>query len=102
MLLERPLVVAYRMPRATWFVLSRLVKTPYIGLPNILAGRQLAPELLQDNAQPEALAKALALTLEHGEESQLPGFAEQAARIGGGFARRSVDALIDLVDGKRA
>ena len=59
-LLRRPMVVAYRMHGASWFVLSRLVRTPWVALPNLLAGRELVSEFLQDAATPEALAGSLA------------------------------------------
>ena len=61
MLCGCPLVVAYRFAPLTAFVLRafRLVKTPWVALPNILAGRALAPELLQNRARGELLGEAL-------------------------------------------
>lgn len=60
MLLHRPMVVSYRLGEMSYRLLRRLVKTPYVALPNILAGRALVPELLQHAATPEALADGLA------------------------------------------
>ncbi|MCW5605817.1 MAG: lipid-A-disaccharide synthase, partial [Burkholderiales bacterium] len=57
-LLRRPMVIAYRMPRASWWIMSRLSYQPYVGLPNILAGEFIVPEFLQDEATPENLAQA--------------------------------------------
>jgi lipid-A-disaccharide synthase len=59
MLYKKPMVVAYKVHWLTHFITFRLglVKTPYIALPNILAGRELVPELFQEKCQPEALAK---------------------------------------------
>ncbi|HDZ08505.1 lipid-A-disaccharide synthase [Pseudohongiella sp.] len=48
LLLKRPMVVCYRLSSVTWALAKRLVKIPYISLPNLLAGRELVPELLQD------------------------------------------------------
>ncbi len=48
LLLKRPMVVCYRLSSLTWALAKRLVKIPYISLPNLLAGRELVPELLQD------------------------------------------------------
>lgn len=59
MLLRRPMVVSYRLGGFSYQVAKRLVKTPYIALPNILANKLLVPELIQDTATPSALAEAL-------------------------------------------
>ena len=59
MLLGRPMVVSYKLGTLSYAIASRLVSTPYIALPNILAGTELVPELIQDAATPEALAQAL-------------------------------------------
>ena len=57
-LLKRPMVITYRMPRLSWMILKRMNYLPYVGLPNILAGRFIVPELLQHDATPEKLAEA--------------------------------------------
>ena len=59
MLLRRPMAVAYRLGPMTHRALKRIVHAPYFALPNILAGRALVPELIQDAATPTALAEAL-------------------------------------------
>lgn len=59
MLFKRPMVVAYRMAGLTFKILSKLVKVDYVALPNLLAGREVAPEFLQDAATPEAMGAAL-------------------------------------------
>ena len=53
------MVVAYRLGALTAWLVRHLQKSEYVALPNILAGRQLVPELLQQDADPERLAKAL-------------------------------------------
>ena len=58
-LFKRPMVIAYKMMRASWHVLRHMAYQPWIGLPNILAQEFLVPELLQDAATPQALADAL-------------------------------------------
>ena len=96
MLLRKPMVIAYRMHWLSWQILSRLAITRFVGLPNVLAGRALVPELLQDAATPDALAAAVENALERGDLEQVPYFDELAAMIGGGFPQRSVDALEGL------
>lgn len=58
-LLKRPMVVTYRMAQSTWKVMQRKRYQPWVGLPNIIAGEFLVPEILQDEATPETLAQAL-------------------------------------------
>lgn len=59
MLCKSPMVVAYRMKPLTYWLAKRLVKTPYISLPNLLANEALVPELIQDECHPQQLAEAL-------------------------------------------
>lgn len=54
-----PLVVAYRTSALTYALARRLVKVPHVALANLVAGARVAPELLQDEATPRALAEAL-------------------------------------------
>lgn len=64
MLLRRPMVVTYRLGYWTFFIAKFLVKTPHIAIPNILAGRRLIPEVVQQAATPEAMYLALLGELE--------------------------------------
>lgn len=97
MLLRRPMVIAYRIAWLSWQILSRMATTRFVGLPNILAGREVVPELLQDAATPEALADALIEAMTRGEDIQVPAFDSIAASIGSGFAGRCADALEHLI-----
>jgi lipid-A-disaccharide synthase len=73
LLYKRPMVVAYRLAPLTYRILRRLVKSPYVSLPNLLAQRLLVPELLQDAATPAALAATLLPLLDDGA-TQTAGF----------------------------
>ena len=64
-LLRCPHVVAYRMSPTTDRLMKRKAYLPYVGLPNILAGEWLVPEILQEDATPENLARALGNWLHH-------------------------------------
>lgn len=72
LLYKRPMVVAYKVAPMTYRILKRLVKSPYISLPNLLAGRLLVPELIQDAATPEALAVTLTPLLDDGSVQTEP------------------------------
>ncbi|MDP2107832.1 MAG: lipid-A-disaccharide synthase, partial [Rhodocyclaceae bacterium] len=58
-LLKTPMVITYRMSPWSWWLMKRMHYQPWVGLPNILAGRFVVPEFLQDDATPENLAQAL-------------------------------------------
>jgi lipid-A-disaccharide synthase len=58
-LLKRPMVITYKMPQLSWQLMHRRGYLPYVGLPNVLAGRFVVPELLQHDATPQNLAQAL-------------------------------------------
>ena len=58
-LVGRPMVIAYKMSPWSWRLMRRMRYLPWVGLPNILAGRYVVPEFLQDDATPENLAQAL-------------------------------------------
>jgi lipid-A-disaccharide synthase len=96
MLLRKPMVIAYRMAWLSWQILSRVVTTEFVGLPNILAGRSVVPELLQDAATPAALADAVDALFAGGDNQQVATFDELAAQIGSGFAERCADAIDGL------
>ncbi len=100
MLLRKPMIISYRMASLSWAILSRLVKTPYVGLPNVLAGDEVVPELLQHHATASQLADAVSGLLEGDGDRQVHRFDELAGLIGGNFAERSIDALLPLVEGR--
>ncbi|MEO8411008.1 MAG: lipid-A-disaccharide synthase, partial [Propionivibrio sp.] len=58
-LLKRPMAIVYKMAGFTYRLMRRMGYLPYVGLPNILAGKFIVPEFIQDDATPENLAQAL-------------------------------------------
>jgi lipid-A-disaccharide synthase len=56
---KKPMVISYKVPWLTAQIMKRQGYLPYVGLPNILAGEFVVPELLQDDATPENLAQAV-------------------------------------------
>ena len=91
-----PQVIAYRVNALTWTLARRLVKVPFVGLVNLVAGRQVAPELLQHDATPERLADVLMPLFDPASPeraAQLEGIAEVRRRLGGPGAADRLAAI---------
>jgi len=58
-LIKRPMVITYKIAKFSYWLMKRMAYLPYVGLPNVLAGRFVVPEILQDEATPERLAEEL-------------------------------------------
>ncbi|MCQ4301887.1 lipid-A-disaccharide synthase [Pseudomonas songnenensis] len=99
LLFKRPMVVAYSVAPMTYRILRRLVKSPYVALPNLLAQRLLVPELLQDAATPEALAQALSPLLDDGDV-QTEGFDSIHRTLRCDASSQAADAVLRLVGGR--
>lgn len=63
MLLHRPMVVFYKLHWLTYFIVKQMIKIPYYSLPNIIAGQQYVPELIQHNATAEQISQHIALLM---------------------------------------
>ena len=89
------MVVSYKLGEFSYQVLRHLVRTPYIALPNILAGRELVPELIQHEAQPEKLAKNICQLLDKGQDNPeyLTTFATLHDRLRQGANQRAAQAV---------
>jgi lipid-A-disaccharide synthase len=98
--LGTPLVIVYRTGRLNYEIARRIVRVPRIGLPNLVLGRSVAPELIQDRATGHEIARALAplLTESDARESQRRAFAGLPDLLGGpGSGERAADALLTFV-----
>lgn len=100
LLLKKPMVVAYKMAPLTFRILSWLVKTPWISLPNLLAQEMLVPELLQDKATPEALSEAVLNYFENPEQAQQlrDRFAQMHIELKRDASARAADAVVRLIN----
>ncbi|GAB7562919.1 lipid-A-disaccharide synthase [Methylobacillus methanolivorans] len=78
-LIKRPMIITYRMPNLSWQILKRMKYLPYVGLPNVLAGRFIVPELLQHDAVPEKLAATLLQMLK--DKSQIADIQSEFRRM---------------------
>jgi len=99
-LLKRPMVISYKMPRVSAWIMRRKAHLPYAGLPNILAGEFVVPELLQEDATAENLAQALCNQLQDKEVRQRleSRFLEMHLSLRQDTARVAVEAILPLLN----
>jgi lipid-A-disaccharide synthase len=98
-LIKRPMVVAYRLaPLTAWVMRSmRLMKADYFAQPNLLAGRQVVPEYLQEDVRPEVLGPALLAQLERPDRAELIAtFTAIHATLRRDASARAAEAILEL------
>ncbi|UPY94203.1 lipid-A-disaccharide synthase [Pectobacterium sp. 21LCBS03] len=99
MLAKCPMVVGYRMKPFTFWLAQRLVKTPWVSLPNLLAGRELVAEQLQTDCTPDKLAAALLPLFADTEKmAELRAtFVDLHQQIGCNADEQAAQAVLELV-----
>ncbi|MEX3557429.1 MAG: lipid-A-disaccharide synthase [Burkholderia sp.] len=102
-LLKKPMVISYKVPWLTGQVMRRQGYLPYVGLPNILAGRFVVPELLQHFATPEALADATLTQLrdEANRRTLTEIFTEMHLSLRQNTAARAAEAIERVVASRK-
>jgi lipid-A-disaccharide synthase len=105
LLFKRPMVVGYRLSPVTYHLVKalRLIKVPYVAMANLLAGRELAPELLQARCRPELLGPALLAFLDNPKrvreiQTEYERIHRELRRNAG---REAAAAVLDLIAGKQ-
>ena len=68
--LGTPMIVVYKMSRLSWHILRKLVKLELSGLPNVIAGREIVPELLQDHVTADRIAPIALELLQNSENRE--------------------------------
>ena len=104
LLVKRPMVVAYRLDGLTTslFKLLKLFKAPFFAQPNLLAGRQVVPEFLNDDVRAEVLGPAVLEQLERADRDELMHtFASIHESLRRDASARAADAILELVNGGR-
>ncbi|MGH8721038.1 MAG: lipid-A-disaccharide synthase, partial [Burkholderiales bacterium] len=103
-LFKTPMVITYRQSTLSWALQRPMLYLPYIGMPNILAGEPLVPELIQAKAAPAALSAALIdLLRDTGlQKRQVQRFHEMHALLRQNNAQKAADAVLDVLDAGRA
>jgi lipid-A-disaccharide synthase len=97
---ERPMVVVYRVSPITWLVGKFLVNVPFYSMVNILAKKEIVPELMQHDFSAANVAARVEYLLEHPEacEAMIQGFRALRPRLGpGGAIERAADAVVRLL-----
>jgi lipid-A-disaccharide synthase len=99
-LFKTPMVITYRQSPITWALMRRMFYLPYVGLPNVLAGEKLVPELLQDEANPAALAGALLKLLRDtdAQRRQIDRFHEFHHLLRQKAAEKAADAILEVLE----
>ncbi|HTM05218.1 MAG TPA: lipid-A-disaccharide synthase [Vicinamibacterales bacterium] len=94
---ERPMVVVYRLSTFTYQLAKRLVRVPHIAMPNLVAGRRIVPELVQEDFTPERVAREVValLTDRASYERTCRQLRDVRERLGGsGASGRAADAVL--------
>ena len=99
-LIKRPMVITYRLAKLSWWIMKRMAYLPYVGLPNVLAGRFVVPELLQNDATPDKLAEALVKLYEDKENAAAVAetFTEIHHRLRQNNAEKAARAVIECLN----
>jgi lipid-A-disaccharide synthase len=99
-LMQRPMVVVYRVSLITYLVGRLMLKVAHVALVNLLVNRRVVPELLQGDMTPERIAGEIRRLWVPGtpREELLQGLAEVRARLGeAGAARRAAESVMELL-----
>ena len=99
-LLGTPMVVVYRVNRVTAAIVRRMIRTPFIGMVNLIAGKRVVPELIQDAFTPEAVEAEVRKLLESesARAEAKAGVAEVRAKLGsGGAIERAADVFAAML-----
>ncbi|OCG35767.1 lipid-A-disaccharide synthase [Gilliamella sp. Fer1-1] len=99
MLAKCPMVVGYKMKPFTFWLAKKLIKTPYVSLPNILAGKAIVPELLQQDCTPENITNHIISFLESDNSILKETFLSLHNQIRCNADEQAAQAVIDVIRG---
>jgi lipid-A-disaccharide synthase len=99
-LIKRPMVITYKIAKFSYWLMKRMAYLPYVGLPNVLAGRFVVPEILQDEATPENLAEALVKLYEDKENAAAveDAFTDIHLQLRQNTAEKAANAVIECLN----
>jgi len=99
-LLGTPMVVVYKVARLTELILRTFIVTRFVAMPNLILGRQVVPELLQQDCTPPRIAAEVLKLLDSpaARDEMLAGLAEVRGKLGtGGAISRAADVIVDML-----
>jgi lipid-A-disaccharide synthase len=102
-LLERPMVIVYRLAPLTYALARLIVRVPFIGMPNLIAERRVVPELIQQEVTPARIAAEARQLLDNPQAYRVvqEGLREVRRRLGpGGAAERTAALIVQMLTGK--
>jgi len=101
-ILRKPMVVAYKMASLTYAIYSRMVTSRFISLPNLLADKELVPEILQDQVKPDVLGPAVLKAIEDEEYKAMLAkeFSDIHASLHQDADEKAADAVVELLRDK--
>jgi lipid-A-disaccharide synthase len=99
-LIKRPMVITYKIAKLSYWIMKRMAYQAFVGLPNVLAGRAIVPEILQDQATPENLAEALVGLYEDKENAAAiaEAFTEIHLQLRQNTAEKAANAVIECLN----
>ena len=100
MLLKKPMVVGYRMNSLSFKLMSELIKTPYVSLPNLLANQPLVAELIQDKATVENLSEEVVKLFQQNSSGLVEKFDEIHQQLSLDSASLATAAISQLIAGE--
>ena len=99
-LIKRPMVITYKIARLSYWIMKRMAYQAFVGLPNILAGRLVVPEILQEQATPENLAEALVKLYQDKENAAAvaAAFTDIHLQLRQNTAEKAANAVIECLN----
>lgn len=99
-IMQVPMVIVYQVSPVSYWIGKRVVKVPHIGLANLVAGKEIVPELIQDQVTPQRLAEEALNIMESGQkrESMVENLKKVKERLGqGGASRRTARIALEMM-----
>ena len=102
LLMKKRMVVAYRLAGITFSIVSRLLKSPFFSLPNLLAGEELVPEVLQNDVRPEMLGPLILERLQDSEEHSrlVERYTDIHQQLRLNASDRAAEVLMKMIDSR--